>query len=83
MQCKHTYIESTGYEARFTMSAYLCIHFLQSFTFEHYFVDSLFERYTNREATKGILQALYWQDQLILNISVTNVELGFETYIKI
>ena len=33
---------------------YLCIHCSQSFTLEHYFVGSLFERYINRKATKGI-----------------------------
>ena len=33
----------------------------------------IFERYTSREATKGIFWALYWQDPLLLNISVANV----------
>ena len=28
--------------------------FLQSVAFEHYFVGSLFERYINKETTKGI-----------------------------
>ena len=43
-----------SYEARFTMSTYLCIQCIQSFTFEHYFAGSVFERYINRDATKGI-----------------------------
>ena len=42
------------YEGRFTMSTYLCIHCAQSFTLEHYFAGSLFERYINSDATKGI-----------------------------
>ena len=36
-----------SYEARFTMLTYLCIHCSQSASIEHYFVDSLFERYVN------------------------------------
>ena len=40
-----------SYEARFTMSTYLCIQCAQSFALEHYFAGSLFERYINREAT--------------------------------
>ena len=71
------------YEARFTMSTYLCIQCAQSFTFEHYFAGSLFERYINIYATKGIFQALYRQDQLLLNIFVANVKLDFETYYKV
>ena len=43
-----------SYEARFTMSTYLCIHCSQSFILDHYYVGSLFERYINREGTKGI-----------------------------
>ena len=43
-----------SYEGRFTMSTYICIPCSQSFTFEHYFVGSLFEKYIDREATKGI-----------------------------
>ena len=43
-----------SYEARFTMSTYLCIQCAQSFTLEHYFAGSLFERYINRDATEGI-----------------------------
>ena len=43
-----------SYEARFTMSTYLCIQCAQSFTLEHHFAGSLFERYINRNATKGI-----------------------------
>ena len=42
-----------SYEARFTMSTYLCIHCSQSFTLEHYFVGSLLERYICKEMTKG------------------------------
>ena len=42
------------YEARFTVSTYLCIQCAQSFTLEHYFAGSLFERYIDRDATKGI-----------------------------
>ena len=44
------------YEARFTMSAYLCIHCSQSFTFEHYFIGSLSERYINRKVTNEFLR---------------------------
>ena len=65
------------------MSTYLCIPCSQSFTLEQDFVGSLFERYISKEATKGIFQALYWQDQLFLNISVANVKLDFETYYKV
>ena len=72
-----------SYEARFTMLTYLCIHCSQSFTLEHYFVGSLVERYIRREMTKGVFQARYWQDQVILNISVANVKLDFETYYKV
>ena len=72
-----------SYEARFTMLTYLCIHCSQSFTLEHYFVGSLVERYICREVTKGTFQARYWQDQVILNISVANVKLDFETYYKV
>ena len=72
-----------SYEVRFTMSKHLCIHCSQSFTLEHQLVGILFERYTNREVTKGIFQALYWKDQLLLNISVANVKLDFETYYKV
>ena len=43
-----------SYEARFTMSTYLCIHCSQSFTLEHYFVGSFFKRYNNGEATKDV-----------------------------
>ena len=43
-----------SYEARFTISAYLCIHCPQTFTLEHYFLGSLFKRYINREATNCI-----------------------------
>ena len=43
-----------SFEARFTMLTYVCIHCSQSFTHEHYFVDSLFKRYISRKATKGI-----------------------------
>ena len=42
------------YEAKFKMSTYLYIHCSQSITFEHYCIGSLFERYINRKATKGI-----------------------------
>ena len=42
------------YEARFKMLTYLCIQCAQSFTLEHYFAGSLFERYIDRDATKGI-----------------------------
>ena len=42
-----------SYEARFTMSTYLCIHCSQSFTLEHYFIGSLFQIYINRKATKA------------------------------
>ncbi len=59
---------------------YLCMHCSQSYTFEHYCVGSLFKRYTQRIATKGILKALYGQDQILLNMSVANVKLDFETY---
>ena len=65
------------------MSTYLRIHCAQSFTLEQDFVGSLFERYISKEATKGIFQALYWQDQLFLNISVASVKLDFETYYKV
>ena len=68
------------YEARFTILTYLCIHCSQSFTFEHYFVGSLFKRHIDRKATKGIFKALYGQYQILLNISVANVKLDFETY---
>ena len=43
-----------SYEARFTMSTYLCIQCAQSFALEHYFAGSLFEKYINRNATKGV-----------------------------
>ena len=43
-----------SYEARFTMLTYLCIHCSQSFTLEQYFLGSLFEKYIDREGTKGI-----------------------------
>ena len=42
------------YEARFTMSTYLCIQFAQSFALEHYFADCAFDKYINRNATKGV-----------------------------
>ena len=70
------------YEARFTILTYLCIHCSQSFTLEHYFVGDPVEGYTNRKGTKGIFQALSWQHQLLLNISVANIKLDFETYYK-
>ena len=41
-------------QARFTMSTYLCIQCAQTFTLEHHFAGSLFGRYVNRDATKGI-----------------------------
>ena len=69
-----------SYEARFMKLTYLCIHCSQSFTFEHYFVGSLFKRHIDRKATKGIFKALYGQYQILLNISVANVKLDFETY---
>ena len=69
-----------SYEARFMRLTYLCMHCSQSYTFEHYCVGSLFKRYTQRIATKGILKALYGQDQILLNMSVANVKLDFETY---
>ena len=72
-----------SYEARFTMSTYPCIHCSQSFAPEHYLVGGLFQRYINKKVTKGILKAYYWQNQLLLNISVTNVKFDFETYQKI
>ena len=72
-----------SYEARFTMLTYLYIPCSQSFILEHYFVGSLVERYIRREVIKGTFQALYWQDQVILNISVANVKLDFETYYKV
>ena len=59
-----------SYEARFMKLTYLCIHCSQSFTFEHYFVGSLFKRHIDRKATKGIFKALYGQYQILLNISV-------------
>merc|ERR1711991_1006502 len=62
-----------SYEARFTMLTYLCIHCSQSFTLENYFVGSLFETYINRKATKIVFYALYWHNQLLLNISLVNV----------
>ena len=62
---------------------YLCIHCSQSFILEHYFVGTSFERYISRAATKGFFQALYWQTQVLLNISVANVKFDFETYQKI
>ena len=65
------------------MSTYICIPCSQSFAFEYYFVGSLLEKYIDREATKGIFQALYWQDQLFLSISVANVKRDFETYYKV
>ena len=43
-----------SYEARFTMSTYLCIQCAQSFTLEHYFAGILFETYINRNVTKGV-----------------------------
>ena len=43
-----------SYEARFTMSTYLCIHCSQGCTIEHYLVGSLVERYINRPVTKGV-----------------------------
>ena len=64
-------------EARFTMSTHLCIHCSQSFTLEHYFIGSLFERYINRKVTNDIFQARHSQDQLHLNISVANVKFDF------
>ena len=72
-----------SYEARFTVSTYLFIHCSQSFTLEQQFVGSLVERYIRREVIKGTFQARYWQDQVILNISVANVKLDFETYYKV
>ena len=72
-----------SYEVRFTMSKHLCIHCSQSFTLEHQLVGILFERYTNREVTKGIFQAHYWQNQLLLNIYVANIELDFGAYYKV
>ena len=44
------------YEARFTMSTYLCMQCAQSFALEHYFVGSVFERYINRNATNGVFR---------------------------
>ena len=41
-----------SYEARFMMSTYLCIHCSQSFTLEHYFIGSLFQRYTHKYDTR-------------------------------
>ena len=40
------------------MSTYLCIHCSQSFTFEHYFIGSLSERYINRKVTKRFLRRI-------------------------
>ena len=45
-----------SYEARFTLSAYLCMQCAQSLTLEHYFAGSLFERYINRNATKALFR---------------------------
>ena len=45
-----------SYGARFTMSTYLCINCSQSFTLGHYFVGSLFKRYTNRKVTKDFFR---------------------------
>ena len=43
-----------SYEARFTMLTYPCIHWTRSFTFEHYLVGALLQRYINQKVTKGI-----------------------------
>ena len=63
-----------SYEARFTMSTYLCIQCAQSFTFEHYcrqFIRKVYQYICD----KGHFLALYRQGQLLLNIFVANVKL--------
>ena len=45
-----------SYEGRFTMSTYLCIPCSQSFTLEHHFAGSLFERYINKKVAKGFFR---------------------------
>ena len=69
-----------SYEARCTIPTYLCILCSQSFTLEHYFLGSLFRRYIDRQAVKGIFLALYLHNQVFLSISVANIELDFDTY---
>ena len=65
-RCRHTYV--------------YIVHKVSYLSTTLYIVGSLFKRYIGSKATKGMFQALCWQDQLFLNISVANVKLDFKTY---
>ena len=70
-------LTAVQYEARCTIPTYLCILCSQSFTLEHYFLGSLFRRYIDRQAVKGIFLALYLHNQVFLIISVANADFYF------